>query len=60
MECQAVRECKAIASPWFTGKECLLSQDIARRWLLAIPALLGVDVSAGPLRKSRSSISLNW
>ena len=40
-------------------KECLLSLDVVRKWLPAI-ILLEVDVSAGPLKKSCLSDSLNW
>ena len=52
---------KMLPAPELLGvKECLLSQDIVWRCLLAIPILLGVDVSAWLLRESRSSVSLNW
>ena len=52
---------KILPAPGSLGvKEYLLSLDTAQRQLLSSPALLGVDVSAGPLRESRSSISLNW
>ena len=52
---------KILPAPVLLGvRECLLSQDVVWKWLLAIPALLGVDVSVGPLRENTSSISLNW
>ena len=41
------------------GNECLLSLDIAQRWLLLSPTLLGVDVLTGLLREKGSSISLS-
>ena len=52
---------KILPAPDLLGaRECLLSQDVVWKWLLVIPALLGVDVSGGPLRENRSSVSLNW
>ena len=43
---------KMLPAPGLLGvKEHLLSQDVVQRWLPAIP-LLGVDMSAGPLRES--------
>ena len=51
---------KALLAPdSLAVNECLLLVDIVWRQLPPSPTLLGVDVSAGPLKEQMSSVSLS-